>query len=237
MQSKIKELLVAVAVKNNGNYNGIVKTIHDREPISSEEIAKYSHLCQSTVTPLDEDCPKTLTYLPMPPLVLFLKDGYRGLLADASKRGVCVLDDRRTPKINEIVGDILDHGGTIVVPNFENGEIMLENKQHFLIITEYPDECYDEDSEVHRSRVAHVAAGLCGNLFVGYGIPVSDVKIAVDQALDIGSDICVAPTSIDVDPKKSINNQLIQDGADVAFGWKSILDRKYDKVSHKHAEK
>ena len=236
MQIKAKELLVAIAVKNNGDFNEIIRTIRNKEPISNEEIAKYSHLCQNAVAIIDDDYPKTYKNINMPPLVLFLKDGDRGLLADASKRGVCVLDDRRTPKINEIVGEILDHGGTIVVPNFENGEIMLENKQHFLIITEYPDECYDEDSEVHKARVMHVAAGLCGNLFVGYGIPVSDVKIAVAQALDIGSDICVAPTSIDVDPKKSINNQLIQDGADVAFGWKSILDRKYDKVSHKHAE-
>lgn len=169
MQSKAKELLVAVAVKNNGDFNEIIRTIRNKEPISSEEIAKYSHLCQNAVAIIDDDYPKTYKSINMPPLVLFLKDGDRSLLTEASERGVCVLDDGKTSKINEIVGGILDHGCTIAVPNFENGEIMLENKQHFLFITEYPDGCYDKDSKTQRARLASIAAGLCGRLLSAMG--------------------------------------------------------------------
>lgn len=210
MQIKAKELLVAIAVKNNGNYNGIIKTIHDRELISSEE-----------------DCPKTLTNIPMPPLVLFLKDGDRSLLAEASERGVCVLDDRKTPKINEIVGGILDHGCTIAVPNFENGEIMLENEQHFLIVTEYPDGCYDKDNKAQKARVASIAAGLCGRLFVGYGISALDVSHAVSCTINGGGDVYVVPASID--SKDQLNNALIYEGANVALSWGDIVDHEDDE--------
>ena len=113
MQIKAKELLVAVAVKNNGDFNEIIRTIRNKEPISNEEIAKYSHLCQNAVAIIDDNYPKTYKNINMPPLVLFLKDGDHSLLTEASKRGVCVLDDKKTSKINEIVGGILDHGCTI----------------------------------------------------------------------------------------------------------------------------
>lgn len=236
MQIKAKELLVAIAVKNNGVFNEIIRTIRNKEPISNEEIAKYSHLCQNAVAIIDDDYPKTYKNINMPPLVLFLKDGDHSLLTEASKRGVCILDDRKTSKINEIVGEILDHGCTIAVPNFENGEIMLENKQHFLFITEYPDGCYDKDNEVQRARVAFIASGLCGRLFVGYGTSAPEAKVAVSCALDAGSDVCVAPTSIDVDPEKSINNGLIKDGADVVIDWKDVFYCKDEKIGHKHDE-
>lgn len=227
MQSKAKELLVAVAVKNNGDFNEIIRTIRNKEPISSEEIAKYSHLCQNAVAIIDDDYPKTYKSINMPPLVLFLKDGGRSLLTEASKRGVCVLDDGKTSKINEIVGGILDHGCTIAVPNFENGEIMLENKQHFLFITEYPDGCYDKDNKTQRARLASIAAGLCGRLFVGYGISALDVSHAVSCTLNGEGDVYVVPASID--SKDQLNNALIYEGANVALSWEDVVDHEDDE--------
>lgn len=227
MQIKAKELLVAVAVKNNGDFNEIIRTIRNKEPISSEEIAKYSHLCQNAVAIIDDDYPKTYKNINMPPLVLFLKDGDHSLLTEASKRGVCVLDDRKTSKINEIVGGILDHGCTIAVPNFENGEIMLENKQHFLFITEYPDGCYDKDNKTQRARVASIAAGLCGRLFVGYGISALDVSHAVSWNLNGKGDVYVVRASID--SKDQFNNALIYEGANVALSWEDVVDHEDDE--------
>lgn len=227
MQIKAKELLVAVAVKNNGDFNEIIRTIRNKEPISNEEIAKYSHLCQNAVAIIDDNYPKTYKNINMPPLVLFLKDGDHSLLTEASKRGVCVLDDRKTSKINEIVGGILDHGCTIAVPNFENGEIMLENKQHFLFITEYPEGCYDKDSKTQRARVASIAAGLCGRLFVGYGISALDVSHAVSCTINGEGDVYVVPASID--SKDQLNNALIYEGANVALSWEDIVEHKDDE--------
>ena len=223
MQIKAKELLVAVAVKNNGDFNEIIRTIRNKEPISNEEIAKYSHLCQNAVAIIDDNYPKTYKNINMPPLVLFLKDGDHSLLTEASKRGVCVLDDKKTSKINEIVGEILDHGCTIAVPNFENGEIMLENKQHFLFITEYPEGCYDKDSKTQRARVASIAAGLCGRLFVGYGISaLLDVSHAVSCTINGEGDVYV-------DSKDQLNNALIYEGANVALFWEDIVEHKDDE--------
>lgn len=227
MYIKAKELLVAVAVKNNGDFNEIIRTIRNKEPISNEEIAKYSHLCQNAVAIIDDDYPKTYKNINMPPLVLFLKDGDHSLLTEASKRGVCILDDRKTSKINEIVGGILDHGRTIAVPNFENGEIMLESKQHFLFITEYPDGCYDKDNKTQRARVAYIAAGLCGRLFVGYGISALDVSHAVSCTLNGEGDVYVVPTSID--SKDQLNNALICEGANVALSWEDVVEHKDDE--------
>ena len=198
MQIKAKELLVAVAVKNNGDFNEIIRTIRNKEPISNEEIAKYSHLCQNAVAIIDDNYPKTYKNINMPPLVLFLKDGDHSLLTEASKRGVCVLDDKKTSKINEIVGGILDHGW-----------------------------CYDKDSKIQRARVASIAAGLCGRLFVGYGISALDVSHAVSCTINGEGDVYVVPASID--SKDQLNNALIYEGANVALSWEDIVEHKDDE--------
>ena len=104
---------------------------------------------------------------------------------------------------------------------------MLENKQHFLFITEYPEGCYDKDSKTQRARVASIAAGLCGRLFVGYGISALDVSHAVSCTINGEGDVYVVPASID--SKDQLNNALIYEGANVALSWEDIVEHKDDE--------
>ena len=70
---KAKELLVAVAAKNKGDWNKIIKFIRAKEKPTGEEIEKFSPLADQAITILDEDYPETWKNSYMPPIVLFYK--------------------------------------------------------------------------------------------------------------------------------------------------------------------
>ena len=70
---KAKELLVAVAAKNKGDWNLIINFIRAKEKQKGEEIEKFSPLADQAITILDEDYPQTCKNSYMPPIVLFYK--------------------------------------------------------------------------------------------------------------------------------------------------------------------
>ena len=234
MQIKSKQVLVAIAAKHHGYYEEAVKALDNKEPISDEEIAKYSRLCQNALTVFDDDWPNAWRHDPMHPFVVFSKEWARSLLFDAHSssfntslfdeapdNAVLILDKLITPSTDAMGSELIKRGYTVVRPDFLNGWIVLQGAKGYQLFSEFIDGCYNRYDEAHIRRVAHAAAGLCNRVFVGYGTPKSAVSCAVDSIRYRDGKVCAAPAELD--SKDSINNTLLQEGADIALSWKDIV--------------
>lgn len=233
MNLRAKNLLAAVAVKNNGDWNKEYLCIKNKEMLTDEEIEKVSHLADQVVTILDEDYPMTWKSSAKPPLILFYKGGERSILDEMNwfspqkilMSSVSVLDDGKDPQTKKIVNDILGHDGFIAIPELDSGNIVLKNKTQSLTLSEYPDGVYDANSKEQRLRVIQVSVGLCGKLFVGINEDASTVGIAVSSALNNGRDVYVVPTSLGTAYE---NNKFLREGANIALDWRDVMPEKDD---------
>lgn len=229
---KAKELLVAVAAKNKGDWNKEYLCIKNKEMLTGEEIEKFSHLADQVVTILDEDYPMTWKSSVKPPLILFYKGGERSLLDEMNwfsphkimMSSVSVLDDGKDPQTKKIIDGILEHEGFIAIPELDSGNIVLKNKTKSLILSEYPSGAYANSKE-QRLRVIQVSVGLCGKLFVGINEKASTVDIAVLSARNNGRDVYVAPTSLGTAYE---NNELLREGANIALDWRDVMSDDND---------
>ena len=230
---KAKELLVAVAAKNKGDWNKEYLCIKNKEMLTNEEIEKVSHLADQVVTILDEDYPMTWKSSVKPPLILFYKGGERSLLDEMNwfsphkiiMSSVSVLDDGKDPQTKKIIDGILEHEGFIAIPELDSGDIIIKNKTQSLTLSEYPDGVYDANSKEQRLRVIQVSVGLCGKLFVGINEDASTVDIAVRSALGNGRDVYVVPTSLGTAYE---NNKFLREGANIVLDWRDVMPEKDD---------
>ena len=218
---KAKELLVAVAAKNKGDWNKIIKFIRAREKPTGEEIEKFSPLADQAITILDEDYPETWKNSYMPPIVLFYKGGEKSLLSKINRSAIFVVDDGKGPQVKKIIEDILEHGGLIVKPDLDSGNLLIMDKEQTLILSEYPCGDYDMESKEQRTRVAQIGAGLCGKLFIGATRESSIVTASVITALNSGGDVYAIPMHLGTTYK---NNEFIREGANIVLEWSDVMD-------------
>ena len=218
---KAKELLVAVAAKNKGDWNKIIKFIRTREKPTGEEIEKFSPLVDQAITILDEDYPETWKNSYMPPIVLFYKGGEKSLLSKINRSAIFVVDDGKGPQVKKIVEDLLEHGGLIVKPDLDSGHLLIMDKEQTLILSEYPCGDYDMESKEQRTRVAQIGAGLCGKLFIGATRENSIVTASVITALNNGGDVYAIPMHLGTTYK---NNEFIREGANIVLEWSDVMD-------------
>lgn len=218
MELEAKELLVAVAAKNKGDWNKIIKFIRAREKPTGEEIEKFSPLADQAITILDEDYPETWKNSYMPPIVLFYKGGEKSLLSKINRSAIFVVDDGKGPQVKKIIEDLLEHGGLIVKPDLDSGHLLIMDKEQTLILSEYP--CGDYDME-SRTRVAQIGAGLCGKLFIGATRENSIVTASVITALNSGGDVYAIPMHLGTTYK---NNEFIREGANIVLEWSDVMD-------------
>lgn len=232
MNLRAKKLLVAVSVKNNGDWDKEYLCIKNKEMWTDEEIEKFSHLADQVMTILDEDYPMTWKSSVKPPLILFYKGGERSLLDEMNwfsphkimMSSVSVLDDGKDPQTKKIIDGILEHEGFIAIPELDSGNIVLKNKTQSLILSEYPSGAYANSKE-QRLRVIQISVGLCGKLFVGINEEASTVGIAVRSALGNGRDVYVVPTSLGTAYE---NNKLLREGANIALDWRDVMSEEDD---------
>lgn len=229
MNLRAKKLLVAVSVKNNGDWDKEYLCIKNKEMWTDEEIEKFSHLADQVVTILDEDYPMTWKSSVKPPLILFYKGGERSLLDEMNSHkimmsSVSVLDDGKDPQTKKIIDGILEHDGFIAIPELDSGNIVLKNKKQSLTLSEYPSGVYANSKE-QRLRVIQISVGLCGKLFVGINEEASTVGIAVRSALGNGRDVYVVPTSLGTAYE---NNKLLREGANIALDWRDVMSEEED---------
>ena len=218
---KAKELLVVVAAKNKGDWNKIIKFIRTREKPTGEEIEKFSPLADQAITILDEDYPETWKNSYMPPIVLFYKGGEKSLLSKINRSAIFVVDDGKGPQVKKIIEDLLEHGGLIVKPDLDSGNLLIMDKEQTLILSEYPCGDYDMESKEQRTRVAQIGAGLCGKLFIGATRENSIVTASVITALNSGGDVYAIPMHLGTTYK---NNEFIREGANIALEWSDVMD-------------
>ena len=218
---KAKELLVAVAAKNKGDWNKIIKFIRTREKPTGEEIEKFSPLTDQAITVLDEDYPETWKNSYMPPIVLFYKGGEKSLLSKINRSAIFVVDDGKGPQVKKIIDDILEHGGLIVKPDLDSGHLLIMDREQTLILSEYPCGDYDMESKEQRTRVAQIGAGLCGKLFIGATRESSIVTASVITALNNGGDVYAIPMHLGTTYK---NNEFIREGANIVLEWSDVMD-------------
>lgn len=232
MNLRAKKLLVAVSVKNNGDWDKEYLCIKNKEMWTDEEIEKFSHLADQVMTILDEDYPMTWKSSVKPPLILFYKGGERSLLDEMNwfsphkimMSSVSVLDDGKDPQTKKIIDGILEHDGFIAIPELDSGNIVLKSKKQSLTLSEYPSGAY-ENSKEQRLRVIQISVGLCGKLFVGINEDSSTVDIAVRSASGNGRDVYVVPTSLGTAYE---NNKLLREGADIALDWRDVMSEEDD---------
>ena len=218
---KAKELLVAVAAKNKGDWNKIIKFIRTREKPTGEEIEKFSPLTDQAITVLDEDYPETWKNSYMPPIVLFYKGGEKSLLSKINRSAIFVVDDGKGPQVKKIIEDLLEHGGLIVKPDLDSGHLLIMDKKQILTLSEYPCGDYDMESKEQRTRVAQIGAGLCGKLFIGATRESSIVTASVITALNNGGDVYAIPMHLGTTYK---NNEFIREGANIVLEWSDVMD-------------
>lgn len=218
---KAKELLVAVAAKNKGDWNKIIKFIRTKEKPTGEEIEKFSPLADQAITILDEDYPETWKNSYMPPIVLFYKGGEKSLLSKINRSAIFVVDDGKGPQVKKIIEDLLEHGGLIVKPDLGSGHLLIMDKEQTLILSEYPCGDYDMESKEQRTRVAQIGAGLCGKLFIGATRENSIVTASVITALNNGGDVYAIPMHLGTTYK---NNEFIREGANIVLEWSDVMD-------------
>ena len=218
---KAKELLVAVAAKNKGDWNKIIKFIRTKEKPTGEEIEKFSPLADQAITILDEDYPETWKNSYMPPIVLFYKGGEKSLLSKINRSAIFVVDDGKGPQVKKIIEDLLEHGGLIVKPDLDSGHLLIMDKEQTLILSEYPCGDYDMESKEQRTSVAQIGAGLCGKLFIGATRENSIVTASVITALNNGGDVYAIPMHLGTTYK---NNEFIREGANIVLEWSDVMD-------------
>lgn len=218
---KAKELLVAVAAKNKGDWNKIVKFIRAKEKPTGEEIEKFSPLAGRAITILDENYPETWKNSYMPPIVLFYRGGEKSLLSKINRSAIFVVDDGKGPQVKKIINDLLEHGGLIVKPDLDSGHLLIMDKEQTLILSEYPCGDYDMESKEQRTRVAQIGAGLCGKLFIGATRENSIVTVSVIAALNSGGDVYAIPTHLGTTYK---NNEFIREGANIVLEWSDVMN-------------
>ena len=221
MELKAKELLVAVAAKNKGDWNKTIKFIRAKEKPTGEEIEKFSPLADQAITVLDENYPETWKNSYMPPIVLFYKGGEKSLLGKINRSAIFVVDDGKGPQVKKIIEDLLEHGGLIVKPDLDSGHLLIMDKEQTLILSEYPCGDYDMESKEQRTRVSQIGAGLCGKLFIGATRENSIVTASVITALNNGGDVYAIPMHLGTTYK---NNEFIREGANIVLEWSDVMD-------------
>ena len=226
MKLKAKEVLVAVAAINSGDWDNEYMYIHNRTKLTEEKIERFSPLADQAVTILDKDYPNTLKSEDRPPLVLFYKWGEKSLLSKISISSVSVLDDNKNAQTKKIIDGVLEHGWLIIVPEFNSGDIIIKSKTQSLVLSEYPDGAYDVKSQKQKARTACVAAGFGCKVFIGIAKDASIVEATVGSTLNAGKDVYVAPTRLGTLYK---NNELIRDGACVALEWSDLVSEEKEE--------
>lgn len=220
MELKAKTLLVAVAAKSKGDWNKTIKIIRDKIKPTSEEIAEFSPLADKAVTIIDEDYPETWKNSFMPPVVLFYGGGEKSLLSKIDRNAIFIIDDDKGAQVKKIINDLLEHGGLIVRPDLDSGNLLIMDKDHSLILSEYPCGVYDMESKEQRTRVAQIGAGLCGKLFIGATRESSIVSASVLTTLNSGGDVYTIPMHLGTTYK---NNELIREGANIVLEWSDVM--------------
>lgn len=225
-----RERLIALSLKYEGNYTKIKEAIKNKEEVTEIEYDKC-------ITILDDDYPRALLDLKMPPFVLFYK-GNKELLKEnaisiVGSRLACDYALRSTKELvnhyndfvvisglakgidglahryaNKSIG-VLGCGIDYIYP-YENLDLFLKLEKDGLIISEYPG--LVKPLGYHFPFRNRIIAALGDCLYVMQSSEKSGTVTTINEALELNKDIKVLPYDIHNECGK-YNNKLINDGA------------------------
>ncbi len=230
----MRNLLISLAIKYQGDYFKIKKAIKNKE-MASENIAT-----QKAITILDQEYPKQLLDLEYPPLVLFYQGNIsllkNDLIAVVGSRNYSEYGKRCTIDIVERLNKeyvivsglakgidsiahihaeksiaVLGNGLNCYYP-YENKNLYHQMQNSQLIISEYP---LDVKPRKHHFPFRNrIIAALCRSIIVTEASYKSGTMITVNEGLTLNRDIYAVPYGYD----ESVNcgtNILIQQGANI----------------------
>ena len=229
----MRELLIRLAIKYNGNYFKI------RKALSRQEIPENCDL-QPALTIVDEDYPRSLLELKYPPFVLFYsgnkklleerkiavvgsrKAGSYGIAAteylvkriknryviiSGMAKGIDAVAHLNAEKTIGVLGNGLD----VTYPK-ENSVLYQKMKETQLLISEYP--AGTGPAKEHFPFRNRIMAALAEKLIVTQAAERSGTMHTVNEALDLGKEIYVVPYRLN-DPDGIGCNRLIEQGANI----------------------
>ena len=230
-----RKLIIALAIKHNGEWLSIYRDIQDKVMPTEEELAKAEGI--ECITILDDDYPTALKQGFKPPFVLFCK-GNKQLLNDTdilavvgsrnptgrtitftekfvSSRNETIITGMNIGINSKVAHTALENGNNTILVLAEG----IDNKATFpelydkvaekgLIISEYPfNTPAQKENFAFRYRLI---SGLCKAVCIMDIKQHSGTNVLVMNAINSGKEIYVKP---DIESKDSYENQLIDEGA------------------------
>ena len=228
-----RDILLTLAVRNEGNFNKTYRDIQNKNLPSEEEVLKTKNEYKGKfITFLDENYPKALKMQPMPPFVLFYKGNIdllnkENIVCVACKRNYDDLDEKHAKELLEndldltyLIGGtkfgldekVKDFGKPtiVVLPRpIEDGDARYFDNCD-LLISEYPNGV--PVRQEFFSRRNSIMASLLNKLLVINCRQLSGTLMLVNTACCYNKDVLVVPKTIEQD-SETINFELIGEGA------------------------
>lgn len=227
-----KEILIALAVKHQGNWNSIYTDVQDK---NCDDLEQYLSDDIKAITLLDSEYPEQLKQCYKPPFVLFY-EGDINLLKDKDIIGIT--GSRETSEINQrrlarIVSKLNDENKTVVTVDAKGickAVSLTANKSIIILaegikptdskltLSEYPSGTVKTTENCPaRNRIL---SALCSKLAVVSMVEHSGTTITVNEALFNGREIYCMPDMENID---SPCNNLINEGANVLITGNELL--------------
>lgn len=235
--------IIAYSLMCNGEYDQIINAIETKMEVPDNIYSQVDDISDKAITIFDEDYPKQLLNLSMPPFVLFIK-GDRSLLNDEHARIAIVGSRMPTPysidatkllcnqKRDKVIVSglakgidtcahdnanktiaVLGCGIDYIYPRC-NFDLFKKIEKEGLIISEYPS--YTKPLGYHFPFRNRIIAALADCLYVAECKHNSGTMTSINEALKLGKDVKALPFNIFTAlSNKVCNNTLINEGMEL----------------------
>jgi len=242
METKAREILIALAIRNNGDWGRIYEDVKNKTYPTDEEIKQAKSV--KCITILDEEYPNELKQSFKPPFVLFY-EGDINLLKNNNKDNVAYMGTREPSKYaTDSTKALVDQDKhTTIITSLSKGigtiaaQRAIADNKHVIAVLPCGLQAMTNDLfglaqniidnkglvlTEYPDNVAQdsntcvmrnrIVVALSHELRITEAKDKSSVNVAISWALTQGKDVSVLPHNVS---NNCINNKLIQDGAEV----------------------
>lgn len=234
---KAKQILLALSLMYDGNWNEIFNRIQTKNIPSENEMENViKDFTGNFITILDEEYPESLKQAYKPPFVLFY-DGNLDLLINNVQNKLTIADEKHTNdtyrKQNNMLLQGLKNTTLVLLGETETNGYLINNHKYHIIKVQSSynplekgndkmlvlSETYGKGNSPYES--SRIASAISKKLLVLNCGVHSPVLMAVNYFLQAGKDVLVKPTDIG---NPNVNNMLIYQGAIPVYNDISLQD-------------